>query len=1003
MFNAALESVTELVNDFRSQQSYYLSPSYQEQEVRRDFIDRFFTALGWDVMHKHQRNPYKQEVKIERKPDSKTQRRADYAFYIEPDFKNPVFFVEAKKPSRNLRNADDYFQTVRYAWNAGTPIAVLTDFEEFHILDARFKPNIGTVLDRLVKQFRYEDYADESKFGEIFYLFGREAVSNGSLQEYEQRLPIPKGKGVQQQLFKPENRAIDNAFLEDLDGMRISLASAFKKTNKDWDGELLTEAVQRTLDRLVFLRFLEDRLIEPDLSIGDLGAKGSAWDEFVRLSKRLNAKYNGVVFREHQIDRKDTAAPVEREFVRICQQLSRASSPYDFNAIPIHILGSIYERFLGKVIRTTAATAKVEEKPEVRKAGGVYYTPKYIVDYIVDRTVGVLIEGKSPVQVSKMRFADIACGSGSFLITVYESLLKHHTDWYNAHPDRAAKEGCHEVDGHWVLSLKQKQNILLNNVYGVDKDPQAIEVTQLSLYLKLLEDETTATANDMQILFHEKILPDLSGNVVAGNSLVSTDILEGQLFSLAEERELYPLDYRAAFPSAMKDGGFDAIVGNPPYVRQESLGKIQKDYFKSHFEVYHGVADLYVYFIERAIKLLRKGGRFGYIVANKWMRSNYGKALRTWLSSQGIEEITDFADLPVFQGVITYPCILVVESPSSVSDVQVATMDTLEFENLGTAIQARAALMPRVGLQSDGWSLSGSNSGSIIGRLQSVGVPLRTISGIKVYFGIKTGLNDAFVLSDEEKAQLLRADPRSAELIRPFLVGKDIKRYGTLKPHKWLVLVPKGWTRSNSGNVKNKWAWLSSEYPAIADHLSQFEDKAKKRFDQGDFWWELRSCEYYEEFEKPKIVLPDIAARGSFTLDTDGGLYSANTTYIVTSADPFLLGLLNSTLLGFYFRQRLPTYRGGYLRFMRQYLEEIPIAWPIPASATQGEFISTIRQAVSELLSCQGAFEAARTDRDRGFLRSKCESFEASIDEAVFQLYGLKSAEIEMVRSLQQR
>ena len=259
------------------------------------------------------------------------------------------------------------------------------------------------------------------------------------------------------------------------------------------------------------------------------------------------------------------ALPISR-FADLCEDLSHTKSPYDFNAIPIHILGSIYERFLGKVITTTALRATVEEKPEVRKAGGVYYTPEYIVRYICEQTVGRLIEEKAPAQIAKMRFADIACGSGSFLLGVYDLLIRHHGLWYNAHKDAALKEDLAppdkskkrkkefipavvERDGLLRLTLEKKRDILLNNVFGVDLDPQAVEVAQLSLYLKLLEDETTATARQHYLDFHEALLPSLSKNVVRGNSLIGHDIAYGELpLTDREELKLYPMDFATAFP-----------------------------------------------------------------------------------------------------------------------------------------------------------------------------------------------------------------------------------------------------------------------------------------------------------------------------------------------------------------------------------------------------------------------------------------------------------------------
>ncbi|MBL7961576.1 type I restriction enzyme HsdR N-terminal domain-containing protein [bacterium] len=261
----SIDLVRQLVNDFKKHEATYLAPDYQEQEARKDFIDKFLIALGWDVNHELQKNPYEQEVKIEQSVKTgKSQRRADYAFFIGPNFRDPKFFVEAKKPSRSLANPDDYYQIIRYAYNKKIPISVLTDFEEFHVIDCRFMPDIDSALDRRIENFHYSEYANEEKFSRIFHLFGRDAVAAGSIEKRASELPKPKGKGKGAQAIshKGANLPIDEAFLVKLDDIRLTLAKSFKKHNQDLGSEELTEAVQRTIDRLVFIRFLEDKNIE---------------------------------------------------------------------------------------------------------------------------------------------------------------------------------------------------------------------------------------------------------------------------------------------------------------------------------------------------------------------------------------------------------------------------------------------------------------------------------------------------------------------------------------------------------------------------------------------------------------------------------------------------------------------------------------------------------------------------------------------------------------------
>ncbi|MEY2830122.1 MAG: hypothetical protein RIQ33_1980, partial [Bacteroidota bacterium] len=666
-FDKAFEDVKLLVKKFESNYQHYMSATYSESEARQDFIDDFFMALGWDVTHRYQTNPYEQEVKIERsqkQQNESARKRADYAFFLAPNFKDEVFFVEAKKPSVLIQNnPQHYFQTMRYGWNAGCPVSVLTDFEELVIIDCRSKPDIKYALNGKHKSYRYTDYTNKEKFAEIYWLFGREAVANKSIQKYAESLPKAKGKATQKALFKGGYQAIDDSFLEYIDGIRENLAKAFKKNDANLNSEQLTEAVQRTVDRLVFIRFLEDKFIEAEQHVNNW----RGWKDFVADCRKLDAKYNGVVFKKHFIDEQNFAGAEENLFVDICQDISGLNTPYDFNYIPIHILGSIYERFLGKVVVATDKRVHIDEKPEVRKAGGVYYTPKYIVDYIVENTVGKQIAGKTPKEIAQLHFADIACGSGSFLIGVYDCLLEYHLKYYldklqgKTEIDKRSEDygNIEYADKQWRLTLKLKQDILLNNIYGVDIDAQAVEVTQLSLFLKMLEDESLSSTQTRQGSVFSKVLPDLTKNIVCGNSLIGFDIMQmnGGLFDHDELKKLNPMDYNAMFPSIMRNGGFDAVVGNPPYgAVYETL---QKEYFISHFKTVEGRYDNFELFIENGMRLLIKDGLLGFIIPSPFLTNLYSRKLRQHLvNNNSLKEVVSFS-MPVFADPTVHTCIII--------------------------------------------------------------------------------------------------------------------------------------------------------------------------------------------------------------------------------------------------------------------------------------------------------------------------------------------------------
>jgi adenine-specific DNA-methyltransferase len=331
-FDQAFERIKRLAATFKTNESRYLSTDYQEAEVRKDFIDKMFVALDWDVNHDVQTNPYEQEVKVER-ASTGSQRRADYAFYVGPNFRDVRFYVEAKKPYGDLATPDNYFQTIRYGYGSANPIAVLTDFQQFHILDCRYRPDIETATYRGIGKFHYSEYANPEQFAKIYWLFSREAVAAGSIERYARDLPKPKGKAVQRGLFPGTYKAVDESLLEELDEYRSALASAFKRLHSRLDSETLTEITQRTIDRLVFLRFLEDKLIETPSLMDKFGSKGTPWEDFIAASRRLDVIYNGVVFKKHDVLDAPKFEMDEDVFGDICERLSHTNSAYNFDAI----------------------------------------------------------------------------------------------------------------------------------------------------------------------------------------------------------------------------------------------------------------------------------------------------------------------------------------------------------------------------------------------------------------------------------------------------------------------------------------------------------------------------------------------------------------------------------------------------------------------------------------------------------------------------------------------
>jgi len=993
---AAPENIVKLVARFDEHLDAYKQGKYNETQLRREFIDPMFEALGWDVANRQDwAEAYKEVVHEDAVKVGGITKAPDYSFRIGGVRK---FFLEAKKPSINIKqDTHPAFQLRRYAWSAKLPVSILTDFEEFAVYDCRVKPvKTDGAASARVLYLSYDQYID--RWEEIAGIFSREAIYRGAFDRF-----------VKTNTHKRGTAEVDDAFLQEIERWRTLLARNIALRNPQFSQPELNYAVQLIIDRIVFLRICEDRGVEDYGRLQALLNGSNVYARLFQLFQKADARYNSGLF--HFRPEKDNPDDIDgltphltvddKAIKEILRNLYYPDSPYEFSVISADILGQVYERFLGRVIRLTPShQAKIEDKPEVRKAGGVFYTPTYIVDYIVRQTVGELVRGKKPWgAVKRLKILDPACGSGSFLLGAYEFLLNWHLDAYvKDDPEkwRKVKKPAiyQDTRGAWRLTTDEKKRILTQNIFGVDIDPQAVEVTKLSLLLKVLEDESQETLQKQLSLFQERVLPNLNRNIRCGNSLIGTDIFsQGALFadaSLAER--LNPFDWSREFSDIMGDGGFDAVIGNPPYVRQELI-KDAKSYFKTHYETFFGTADLYIYFIEKAFSLLRENGRFGFIVANKWMRANYGKSFRQWLKARHITGLIDFGDLPVFQSATAYPCILLIKKNGSPEAFHAATVDTLAFDDLSAHVAKNQFRVKKSGLEDAGWTLVDEKTQDLLAKLRHTGVPLGQYVEGEIYYGIKTGLNKAFVIDGATRAQLIADDPKSEALIRPFALGKDIKRYQPLPGERYLILIPKGWTSTHRDGGASAWQWFKANYPAIAAHLAPWAEKAKKRCDKGEYWWELRTCDYYEKFEKPKIIVPAIVKSASYTLDQNS-FYSNDKTSIIASADFYLLGILNSSISDFVICAISSTKRGGYFEYKPMYIQHIPIMLRDHGDNDKQNQIAAMAEKIMEM-NRRLADTKVPVEKER--LRRQIEAADRQIDQCVYALYGLTPGEIEIV------
>lgn len=440
-------------------------------------------------------------------------------------------------------------------------------------------------------------------------------------------------------------------------------------------------------------------------------------------------------------------------------------------------------------------------------------------------------------------------------------------------------------------------------------------------------------------------------------------------------------EWRFEFPEVLNDTGdfmgFDVVIGNPPYIRQEAF-KEDKKHLLAHYQTAAGTADLFVYFIERGMNILTEGGQFVYILPNKWMRAGYGKNLRNWVDQFTINSIVDFGDLPVFEEATTYPCIWqMTKTESDEKTFQAVEIDSLDFEeSLGQFVSDNHFAVNQNLLPENGWTLVNSSVQNLLQKLRNNGTALGEYVDGKIFYGIKTGFNEAFVIEEATKNQLIEEDPKSAEIIKPFLAGRDIKRYQQPKSDKFLIFTRRGI------NIEN--------YPAILNYLNQFKTRLepKPKDHKGDWsgrkpgsyqWFEIQDAvDYYEEFEKPKIIYPNICKQPEFLVD-DKFQYTNQKCFIIPNGSKHLLGVLNSSTHFFLFKCILPMLRGGFFEPSYAYFKDFPIP------EIENELIES---KVDQILALKKEDPQANTS-----------ALEKEIDQMVYELYGLSEEEIGIVES----
>lgn len=989
--------IEQLTADFLSNQENYLSEKFNETETRNRFIDPFFKALGWQFDQTGV-SPDLWDVRREYlHKEGSVNKRPDYEFRTGGRLR---FFVEAKSPHIRIDAKDPVHQAKRYAFSTSgkAPIVILTNFYNFKVFNALERPIYKNPLRGLLKEFdlSYEQYSE--KWELLYSHFSKEAVSAGSLDRLAQKI-------------SRHSKKMDEEFLSDIAGWREKLAESIAILNPDLNADDLNESVQRVLDRMIFLRNLEDRNLEAENTLLKIALNaGEAYPKLVKIFNGLNEFYNGLLFKPHFSEH----LIFDDNLVRtVISEMCYPESPFQFDVIEPEILGHIYEWFLGSKIRLTDKNkAVVEEKPEVRKAGGVYYTPQYIVDYIVRNTVGEKIEGLSPEEIEKIKILDPACGSGSFLLGAFDYLIRYHEQWYDKHrKSRIYRQDFYLTpDAKVKLSIAKKAGLLKNNIFGTDIDREATEVAMMSLYLKLMKN---GIGKSQMELMHGHVMPDLSCNIKCGNALIGHDFYDGQISLNFEERKrVNAFEWKKEFPEILASGGFDCIIGNPPYIRIQAMKEwapVEVEFYKKHYmSAKKGNYDIYVVFVEKGLNLLSKNGVLGFILPHKFFNSQYGEPLRGIVSSgKHLSQVVHFGAQQVFSGSTNYTCLLFLDK-AGIEQCRFVKVDNI------AEWQISKGVIPSSNIGRAEWNFIIGKDAALFERLSAMPVKLGDMADI--FVGLQTSADDVFIMDlIEETDDYLRLKSESLNSVRifekelffPLLSGTDVNRYRQL-PERQYILFPYNIDDASVNLID--FGVISNLYPKTAAYLL----KNKKRLSgrergkaKGLRWYGYIYLKNMARQSVEKLCVPRLVDRLYAAYDESGSHFLDNVDVGGITLKPayqkqgliYLLGLLNSKLLRWYFPYVSAPFRGGWLSANRQFLSRLPIRTINFNDPKDKARHAQMLKLVEQMLDLHKRLAAAKSLRDINLFSREIDATDDQIDRLVYALYDLTEEEIRIVES----
>ena len=1004
MLATLTEQVTELVQTYSNNYLQFQRATYNETQVRVDFVNRFFKLLGWDVdnergLPQHLREVTHEATVVVEEDGVHRSKKPDYSFKVGTEV---LYFLETKKPAVNLTiDAAPAFQLRRYGWSGNLKVSVLTNFTDLYIYDCSVRPREGDDIGvAMIAHYHFDEYVE--RFEEIYNMLSKEAVLTG---QFERHFGNIQG-ALRREPF-------DQYFLDQIRAWRMMLGEDILCNNPNVDAETLNIFVQRVLNRTIFLRICEDRCFENYESLKAI----TTYQDLRTMFAAADQKYDSGLFELLEEDRLTVSDSV---IIEIFQSLYYPNNSYEFGVIDPYIIGQIYELFLDEalVIREDGHI-EAQEKPEVVDSQGAVNTPKNITDIIIEETLRPLYENRTPEEVAQYRIADICCGSGNFLLSAFEYIVNYHIEYYRNHDrENAERRGdIYQLAGstNYILSYERKRSILKNNIFGVDIDPLAVEVSKFSLLLKALENSSLEEAEAFHQRTNQRILPNLDENIKNGNSLVNMayarfDRSVYQNVSLMNKLKMF--DWNAEFGNRK----FDAIIGNPPYIRVQNMvhySREEYDFYKSNHSPYvtaqTDTLDKYYLFIEKGLALLNDDGMLGYIVPHKFMNIKSGAKLRELLSSNSsVKKILHFGSHQVFENRSTYTCILVL-SKQGYEEFQIGFVQ--DWNRFLFNHDTECSTYPAAYISGQPWSFLPQNIVAHLEEISQSCVSLSTL--VDIFVGVQTSADQIYIIhADREDENFIYSYDRQGRefqiekgILRKSIYDTQLVSYEKIEANSYIIFPYKA---VNGRPVLYSLAEMTENFPHALAYLNRFKDKLDERNMSGrttENWFAFGRSQSLRRFLAGEhLVWPVLSTSSNYVYDNDmvvftgggnGPFYGIEKKATSQESIFYIQAILNHWLMELLVKSRASTFRGDYYSHGKQFIATLPIYkidFENPAEVAKHQ---QIVEMVQNIMRLKEQLASAPNAARRTVLEHSITAINAELNSAIDELYQVESQEVE--------